>query len=98
MTFKQLIKDWTLPISMMLGAFGYLLFSRVEALHGMKVALVEFVPFLLPALIFVMLFFTYCKIDPKELRPRRWHHLYLCVRRTSVFCAILCRQADWFTL
>lgn len=73
MTLKRLLKDWTLPISMVVGVFSYLLFTQVEALHPVKVQLVAFIPYLLPALIFVMLFFTYCKLDPRELRPRRWH-------------------------
>lgn len=35
MQLKQLIKDWTLPISMVLGAFGYLvLLLYVGHLYG----------------------------------------------------------------
>ena len=73
MTLKQLLKDWTLPVSMAVGALSYILFTQVEALYDMKVALVGFIPYLLPMLIFVMLFFTYCKIEPRELKPRLWH-------------------------
>lgn len=58
---------------MTVGALSYVLFTQVEALHDVKVALVDFIPYLLPMLIFVMLFFTYCKIEPKELKPRLWH-------------------------
>ena len=102
MSFKQLIKDWTLPISMMLGAFGYLLFTKVAALQGMKVALVGMVPYLLPALIFVMLFFTYCKIDPRELRPRRWHLWLILIQLAEVVvCVWWCvssRHTYWLPL
>lgn len=73
MTIKQLIKDWTLPISMMVGVFAYLLFTQVPALSGAKAVIVLTIPYILPWLIFVMLFFTYCKIEPRDLRPCRWH-------------------------
>ena len=33
--------------------------------------------FLLPPLIFFMLFFTFCKINPTDLRLRKWHGLVL---------------------
>lgn len=84
MTFKQLIKDWTLPISMVVGVFADLLFTQVAALHGLKVALVQFIPYLLPWLIFVMLFFTYCKIEPRELKPRRWHLWLILIQAAEV--------------
>jgi len=84
MTIKQLMKDWTLPVSMVVGALSYLLFTQVEALHGMKVALVDFIPYLLPMLIFVMLFFTYCKIEPRELKPRLWHLWLILIQLVEV--------------
>ena len=84
MTFKQLIKDWTLPISMAAGALAYILFTQVNALAPAKGALVTFIPYLLPWLIFVMLFFTYCKIDPRDLRPRWWHLWLLIIQLAEV--------------
>ena len=84
MTFKQLMKDWTLPISMAAGALAYLAFTQISALHDAKVALVTFIPYLLPWLIFVMLFFTYCKIDPHDLRPRRWHLWLILIQLVEV--------------
>jgi len=84
MSLKQIIKDWTLPISMLVGTVSYLAFTRIPALHGAKVALVGIVPYLLPALIFVMLFFSYCKIEPRDLRPRRWHLWLLLIQAAEV--------------
>ncbi|WP_081743625.1 hypothetical protein [Bacteroides timonensis] len=69
----RFIKDWTLPLSMSVGAVCYLLFSHWAVLAPVKPVLVDFIPYLLPALIFAMLFLTYCKIDLKELRPKRYH-------------------------
>ena len=36
--------------------------------------------FLLPPLIFFMLFFTFCKINPADLRLRKWHGLILVIQ------------------
>lgn len=35
---------------------------------------------LLPYMIFLMLFFTFCKVDPKDLRLHRWHWVVLAVQ------------------
>ena len=84
MTLKQLLKDWTLPVSMVIGTLGYLLFTQVPALHDAKCMLVSFVPYLLPSLIFIMLFFSYCKIEPRDLRPRRWHLWLILIQMAEV--------------
>lgn len=42
---------------------------------------------ILPTLIFMMLFFTFCKIDPKDLRLRRWHWAVLAVQLSISLCA-----------
>ncbi|MDO4496509.1 MAG: transporter [Bacteroidales bacterium] len=84
MTLKQILKDWTLPFSMVVGTIGYLLFTQVAALHEAKVLLVSFVPYLLPSLIFVMLFFSYCKIEPRDLKPRRWHLWLILIQMAEV--------------
>lgn len=71
--FAKIIKDWTLPISMLVGSVCYVVFTRCEWALPMKSLVVDCIPYLLPSLIFLMLFLSYCKIDPQELRPRRWH-------------------------
>lgn len=58
-TMIKLLKNWTLPIAMMLGIIGYPLFSRLA--------------FLTPALIFAMLLLTFSKISLRELKPRPLH-------------------------
>lgn len=99
MTFKQLVKDWTLPISMAIGVACYILFTRVDALAGMKTVLVASIPYLLPALIFAMLFLTYCKINPKELKPRRWHLWLVLIQMVEVAAMLMvctrAKDSDW---
>lgn len=60
-------------LSMIIGVLGYKWLH-----HGSP---------LLPTLIFLMLFFTFCKIDPKDLRLRAWHWLVLAVQLIFGFAA-----------
>ena len=55
----KFLKNWTLPIAMLLGGIGYPLFIRLS--------------FLTPALIFTMLLLTFCKVSPRDLRPKPLH-------------------------
>lgn len=48
---------------MLIGAFGYQWFLPLKPI--------------LPWLIFFMLFFTFCKVDPKDLRLHKWHWVVL---------------------
>jgi len=89
MSIKQLLKDWTLPVSMVAGTIGYLMFTQIEALHTAKTVLVSFVPYLLPILIFIMLFFSYCKIEPRDLKPRRWHLWLILIQIAEVAVMLL---------
>lgn len=55
----KFLKDWTLPVAMLVGALGYPLFIRLS--------------FLTPALIFAMLLLTFSKISLRELKPKPLH-------------------------
>lgn len=55
----KFFKDWTLPIAMLVGAVGYPLFITLS--------------FLTPVLIFTMLLLTFCKVSPRELKPKPLH-------------------------
>lgn len=58
----QFIKNWTLPIAMLVGAAGYRFIGALS--------------FLSPILIFIMLLLTFSKVSIKELRLQ-WSHLWL---------------------
>ncbi|MDR0973879.1 MAG: transporter [Prevotellaceae bacterium] len=55
----RILKDWTLPVAMLLGMIGFPLFSRLS--------------FLMPYLIFAMLLLTFCKVQPRDLKPQPMH-------------------------
>ena len=60
---KQLFDSNALWLSMLIGAVGYRLFLPLKPI--------------LPWLIFFMLFFTFCKINPLDLRLHKWHWVVL---------------------
>lgn len=80
MDIKKAIKDWMLPISMTAGASAYLMYHWIPALHPAGPALETIVGIIQPLIIFVMLFLTFCRIEPKDLRPHRWHGWMLLVQ------------------
>jgi BASS family bile acid:Na+ symporter len=69
----KFIKNWTLPIAMVVGTLVYLVFSKWEFLSPAKPFINSFVSGIMPWLIFAQLLFTFCRIEVKELKPRRWH-------------------------
>ena len=60
------IDRYALIIAMLIGAMGYPWFRHLS--------------WLMPPLICLMLFFTFCKINPLDLRLRKWHGIVLAVQ------------------
>ena len=69
------------------GASSYILYHSLPSLHSFGPALSEIVTFLQPALIFAMLFLTFCRIEPRDLKPHRWHWWLLLIQG-GVFLAL----------
>ncbi len=62
----KFLKNWTLPIAMLVGALGYQLFICFS--------------FLTPYLIFMMLLLTFCKVAPCDLKPKPLHAWLLLIQ------------------
>ncbi len=69
----QFLKNWTLPVAMLVGACVYLFFSQVSFVAPLKPFMRLMIGWLTPVLIFTMLFVTFCKVSPRNLRIRAWH-------------------------
>lgn len=69
----RFLKNWTLPVAMTAGVAGYFLLSRIPFLAPAKHVTLHFSTAITPVLIFCMLLLTFCKVEVRELRPRRWH-------------------------
>ena len=82
----KFIKNWTLPLAMLTGTLAYLVFAKWSFLAPLKPAVNGFVSFITPWLIFAQLLLTFCKIDMRELKPKRWHLWLLLIQGFS--CAL----------
>lgn len=71
-SFKKFMKDWALIVSMIIGASSYLAYHYIPALHPAGPLLGGIVTALQPVLLFCMLFLSFCRIEPHQMRPHRW--------------------------
>ena len=71
----KFLKNWTLPIAMLVGAVGYPLFICLS--------------FLTPYLIITMLLLTFCKISPRDLKLRPLHVWLLLIQIIGALAAYL---------
>ena len=69
-----------LVVSMAAGAGAYLLYRAVPALHPAGPALLSVCKTLQPVLLFLMLFLSFSKIEPSQMRPHRWMAKLLAVQ------------------
>ncbi len=84
---KGFIKDWALPIVMAAGVAAYFLFSAAGFSAGVRQMAANWVAVVQPTLLFAMLYISFCKIDPAEVRPRRWH-LWLAIIQAVSFSVL----------
>lgn len=83
-----------LPIAMLTGASVYLLYHLLpERYHAAGPFLESLVGAVQPMLIFSMLFLTFCRIEPKDLKPHRWHWRLLLIQGCSFVLLGLCGHA-----
>lgn len=77
---KQFIRNWSLPITMMMGVCLYLIARALHLPDAVKTNINEGIKIVQPILIFSMLYLSFCKIDFKQLRLRPWHGYLLLVQ------------------
>ena len=70
---KRFLKDWTLPVAIVLGSALYLLFAYLPPLEPAALALGPVCETILPLSVFATLFVTFSKVDFHSMRLRRWH-------------------------
>lgn len=81
------IKDWILPIAMIAGVISYFTFKALNLPQVVHAACVASISVIQPLLLAVMLFVSFCKVSPKNLRLRHWHIVLLGVQIT-LFLAV----------
>lgn len=73
MDIIRFLKDWTLPVSMGIGAVTYLVFGFVPQLDEAAIFFAPIMEAILPMFMFLVLFVTFCKVDFHKMRPVWWH-------------------------
>lgn len=87
MKLLRIIKDWALIVAMVAGVVGYVVYAHLPFLDGTRSFAAQAMSVIQPALIFLMLFFTFCKVKLSDLRLRPWH-LWLLLIQGGAFVAI----------
>ncbi len=81
------LKEWALIVSIVAGILGYLIYDSIRLPGFVHEYAMSTVALVQPALIFLMLFLTFCKVDPRHLRLCRWH-LWLLLIQGGAFSLI----------
>jgi BASS family bile acid:Na+ symporter len=66
------IKNWMLPIAMLAGVASYYIYVNIPALDGTHQVVGRLIGYVQPALLFCMLFVSFCRMSVRELKPRAW--------------------------
>ena len=86
-TFRKFLRDWMLIIGMLVGAGAYLIYHAIPSLHPAGPFLESVCTHLQPVLLFIMLFLSFCKIEPHQMRPHRWQ-AWLLLIQTGLYTAL----------
>ena len=83
MSVIRFIKNWTLPIAMLMGVILYFVYVNIPFLAPTKPYVERAVDFIQPILIFAMLFLSFCKVSVSQIRPCKWHAWLLLIQGGS---------------
>ncbi len=77
------LKNWMLPIAMLIGVASYFIYVNIHALDGTHAAVSRAISYVQPALLFCMLFVSFCRISVKELKSQAWMLKLLAIQVVS---------------
>lgn len=84
---SQFGRDWALPLSMGAGALAYFVFRALPVTAEVRqMALPVTSQWVQPVLLFCMLFLSFLKVSPREMRPC-WWHLWVLLLQMGLFLA-----------
>ena len=73
MKIADFIRNWILPLSMLSGVALYFVTANLPFVAMYRAEILDAVGIVQPTLIFLMLFLAFCKVNPHNMRPRKWH-------------------------
>lgn len=85
--FIQFVKDWMLVIGMVTGVVLYLAYHSLDVLHPAGPVLEKICKTAQPIFLFSMLFLSFCKIEPRELKFHKWQWWLLLIQ-TGLYIAL----------
>ncbi len=80
------LRNWTLPVAMLAGVIFYVAFHNLSFLQPLHEPVWAIDAYLTPALIFAQLLLTFCRVNPRQFRVRKWHFWLLIFQ---IVCASL---------
>ena len=86
-TLVKFLRDWALIIGMIVGASLYLVYHAIPALHPAGPVLEQIAKRVQPVLLFIMLFLSFCRIEPQQMRPHKWM-LWLLLVQGGIFVGL----------
>ncbi|MDE7402595.1 MAG: transporter [Muribaculaceae bacterium] len=86
---KAFLRDWMLIIAILSGVAAYFIYVSIPWLDSTHDFVADAVGIIQPVLIFIMLFLTFCRVNPKEMRLNKWH-LWLLLMQGGLFVGIGC--------
>ena len=89
----KFFKDWMLVIGMFTGAGAYLVYMQIPSIHTAGPILEIICRKTQPILLFLMLFISFSRIEPRQLKFRKWH-LHNLLLQVLSFLA-LCLTVVW---
>lgn len=84
------LKRWTLVCALMVGAIVYFLFSEIPPLVPIGDFMGPKLVSLLPVIIFLILYVTFCRIKLSKLRPHTWHFILQLIRTSLSALMVAC--------
>jgi len=89
-SLAKFLKDWMLVFAMLTGASIYLIYHWIpsESLHAAGPTLESICKKVQPILLFAMLFLSFSKIEPRQLKLRGWH-VWLLLLQGGIFSALV---------
>ena len=93
-TLVKFLRDWALIIGMIVGASLYLVYHAIPALHPAGPVLEQIAKRVQPVLLFIMLFLSFCRIEPQQMRPHKWM-LWLLLIQAGLFVGLALVLLRW---
>ena len=85
----RFFRKFALPCSLVIGVVVYLIFANVPFLEPIGDWSGPRLVKLMPWVLFMLLYVTFCKIDIKEMKPKSWHFILQLIRTSLALMMVV---------